>query len=41
MVKQILKFKNMMKNKNAWNLLLNLIVAVASAIAGLIGGANM
>jgi hypothetical protein len=41
MVKQILKFKNMMKNKNVWNLLLNLIVAVASAIAGVIGGANM
>ena len=30
-----------MKNKNIWNLLPNLIVAVASAIAGVIGGANM
>lgn len=30
-----------MKNKNIWSLLLNLIVAVASAIAGVIGGANM
>lgn len=31
----------MMKNKSIWNLFLNLIVAVASAIAGVIGGANM
>lgn len=31
----------MMKNKNIWSLFLNLIVAVASAIAGVIGGANM
>lgn len=30
-----------MKNKNIWNLFLNLIVAVASAIAGVIGGANV
>lgn len=36
-----LKNQLRMKNKNVWNLLLNLIVAVASAIAGVIGGANM
>lgn len=36
-----LKKQMCMKNKNVWNLLLNLIVAVASAIAGVIGGANM
>ena len=30
-----------MKEKNWWNVLLNVIVAVASAIVGVIGGANL
>lgn len=30
-----------MKDKNFWHMLLNVIVAVASAIAGVISGANM
>lgn len=30
-----------MKDEKLWNTILNIIIAVASAIAGLIGGASM
>lgn len=30
-----------MKNKNLWHVILNIIIAVASAIAGVIGGTAM